>query len=1231
MHGGVKFYRGTAKAARAYVESDHSRADDYYLVEGSGLAQRLVATPDSLARRDDLDGDAYEQWVAGFDVETGNPKGRLRSDANGLRFVEVTVNGPKTWSLAAALHPDVSAALDAAQERAAEQIIRWVAQHATTRVGPRGRQVQVPVEQIEAAVIRHYTSRAGDPHRHLHLQVSARVWAAGAWRGLHSVGVRDMIEAINGIGHAAMMTDPQFRAALAEADFTLDPASSEVVELAPFVGRFSERAAQIGRNVDRYEAEWRRANPGQEPGPAVRRTWDRRAWKDARPDKVTQTDGAAILDTWTHELHDLGYRQRSLTHTPSIDTPRSGELDRDAAVTTVITRLGGRRSAWNTADVRGEVEQWVAATGLVADAHVRTELAEDLTARAVAACVPLLDRSNVPEHVRALTSSAVLAVEADIATRLAARASTTPGASAVPATLLEGLDQAQQRAVAALTGGARLVVVEGAAGAGKTTTLAAAQAALADAGRRMLVVTPTLKAAQVASREVGTAGSVAWLVHQHGFRWSDDGRWTRVEASPDAARLLAPGDLLLCDEAGMLDQDTARALLTVADETGAGIALVGDRHQLPAVGRGGVLDLAARWVTPDAHVDLDGVHRFADPEYAAISLALRTGSPTYTPPRKPRGEALGETTGEAGTPHIVDQGGAHPGSSLSPAAASQGSGRDVFQALADRGQVRVYASEAERTQTLAKLKAEAILTHTDDAVDTPGAGTLLVADTRERVAMLNGAVRDRLVASGYLNDDQAIVTDAGERLGVGDRVATRRNDAGLGVANRAVWTVTDIGADGGLVVRGRRPTDVHTLPAAYARQHVELAYATTVYGAQGETTRVGHLLLSEHTSSSSAYVGMTRGRAHNLAHLVADSIEDARQQWAEVFARGHADLGPALAARRAADDVDRYGEQQPQRPLEPVLTDLWRAWSTEADLIETRQRLVEERAALQQVETITARYAPERQRLYDAQTLADSRWADTRRVLERLETRLATDHRTLETQVWTAWHAELAQARGHAHAALRRAGLLGQHSQRVREAHDHLPTFGTRWRTAVPDLPTDPVALAVQLTSVLSWLHSDRVNESMNAYIAERVAVAHPDADAIRSAERVAYRAAQDAERAYLDVEERYSLEVGPYRCITPVTDPTAELARRVESLTRVETTLATTQAALARLLREPALRSLPTTALDAQRLTWQADRTHQREVEARRTVQQPGHPPQRQVADHSATNRYDRGPGIGL
>ncbi len=253
------------------------------------------------------------------------------------------------------------------------------------------------------------------------------------------------------------------------------------------------------------------------------------------------------------------------------------------------------------------------------------------------------------------------------------------------------------------------MVVEGAAGAGKTTTLTATQQVLAEQGRRMLVVTPTLKAAQVAAREVGAAGSVAWLVHQHGYRWDADGRWTRVPAHPTLGATLGAGDLLLVDEAGMLDQDTAHALLTVAEEMGARLALVGDRHQLPAVGRGGVLDLATHWTPPDAHVELDVAHRFTDPTYAAISLALRTGTATYAVPRDTGDVSRSERVGE------------------------------VWAALVARGQIRIYPSEAERTHAIARLAADQ---HT--TTDGRSSGMLVMADTREQAAALNGAIRDRL-------------------------------------------------------------------------------------------------------------------------------------------------------------------------------------------------------------------------------------------------------------------------------------------------------------------------------------------------------------------------------------------------------------------------------------------------------------------------------------------------------
>lgn len=857
VHGGVKFYRGAAKAARAYVERDRSRADDYYLSEGAGVAERLTAAPDGVSRAGSMNGEVYEQWVAGIDIDAGCKKGRVREDLNALRFVEVTVNGPKTWSLAAALHPEISGALDKAQDKAAVEIVGWVAQHATTRIGPRGRQVQVPVDRIEATVIRHYTSRAGDPHRHLHLQVNARVFAAGEWRGMHSVGVRDMIEAINGIGHAAVATDPEFRAVLAAHGFTLDPATGEIEQLAPYVGAFSARTGQIHRNIDRYETEWRRDHPGQEPGPRLSKAWDRRAWAEARPDKIVPTDGADLVARWNAELRAVGYRDSA--HPAALEAIQAGWIDRDRAADWVISQLGAKRSAWNAADIRGKVEVLLAQANLVAEPAARIELAEDVTARAAARCVQLIASPDVPEHVRSLTSQDVVKVEADLVHRLARRAEGPVRRLRLRGRGMTSVDPSQAAVVGALAGDGRLLVVEGAAGAGKTTTLRSAQALLARQGHRLLVVTPTLKAAQVASAETGADGhSTAWLIHQHGWRWDDDGHWARrPDATPDPAARLRPGDLLLVDEAGMLDQDAARALLTIADEAGARIALVGDRHQLPAVGRGGVLDHALAWAHPTAVVSLEKVHRFTDPDYAALSLRMRTGN---DPPA-------------------------------------------VFDELHRRGSIVIHPNEADRTAAVAEAGA---------------AGDLVLADTREHVTSLNAAIRDQRrdgvdpATSDSADADESLVTARGERIGLGDRVATRRNDPGLAVANRQTWTVTGIGEDGSLILRGHGRE--REIPAEYATRFVELAYATTVHGAQGETVDHAHVAIGNTTGAAAAYVAMTRGRTSNTAHLVAESLEDARKQWVDVFSRDRADLGPGHARQLAIDAIDRYGAAAPAPP-----------------------------------------------------------------------------------------------------------------------------------------------------------------------------------------------------------------------------------------------------------------------------------------------------------------------------
>ncbi|MCU1613654.1 MAG: trwC1 [Frankiales bacterium] len=672
----------------------------------------------------------------------------------------------------------------------------------------------------------------------------------------------------------------------------------------------SARAGQIARNLDRYEREWAIAHPGERPGPALRRAWDARAWADDRPDKVAPQPGQNLDERWRAELSRLGYRHpyRAVALRP---TP-VGAVDRDAAAQTVLARLAAARSAWSPADIRGEAEQLIARAGIVTEPAVRRELAEDLTARALARCVPLLDRAGLPEHLRTWTSRPVLDTEAELTTRLAARAASVGRdvADVDPTLSVEAavrLDAGQAAAVAALSGQRRLVVVEGAAGAGKTTTLAAAGALLEQSDRRLTVVTPTLKAAKVAAGQLrAAAGSAAWLAHQHGWRWDDDGSWTRLAVGqidpvtgglyrgPDSAARLRPGDLLVVDEAGMLDQDTARAVLTVADECRAHLALLGDRHQLPAVGRGGVLDLAVDRVDPAGHLTLDAVHRFTRPDpagqpvpdaaYAELTLAMRTGQ--------------------------------DPGA--------------VFDALHARGQIRLHPDQAALQEGAAGLAAAAIA---------DGEQVAVVVDTREQAGELSAVIRQALVAAGRVADDWTLNGRSGQPIGAGDRVVTRRNDRNLDVANRDTWTVLEVGRRGGLLVtpadagpgqvRGRvTPGDDgrRVLPDDYVTAHVELAYATTAHGVQGETVSAAHLVIGEQTGAAAAYVGMTRGRQANTAHLVAADLAEAREQWIAVFARDRADLGPRAAARRAAADLARYA---PGHPVEPVLAELHRAWTAE--------------------------------------------------------------------------------------------------------------------------------------------------------------------------------------------------------------------------------------------------------------------------------------------------------------
>jgi len=862
MKGGVILFRGSGADARRYLESDRSRADEYYLEGGTSLAEfSVVDGKGAVIGEGALTPGQYAQWVDWVNPLTGESMGRPRQAGEGRqgspRFAEMVINAPKSLSIAAALHPEISEALDVAQKDAMTEIRSWLGQHSVTRIGPRGKQELVPVEQLETVSVVHKTSRAGDPHRHIHFQIGTRVWAAGTWRGLDTAALFKQQGAIRALGTAVIAAHPQLAVVLDTHGLTLDPVTGEVAELLPYNAVMSKRGAQVARNLAQFEADWRAAHPGQQPGPVVASGLTAMAWDHERPHKKPSKLGHEAA--WRVELEEAGYNPNP----KRLPVPAPVTLD-DLSVQQVATRALDRCAAGASTWTRHTVQEHV--TRIITEAGVRAEPASlrDLiaitTRLAVEDCLSVLPPGTVqPDHVAHLTSVHVVEVEMELRELLAARAAGC-ARQAPDVTRLarrRGLDAEQAQAAAAVASTDPLVVIEGAAGAGKTTMLGAAIEASAAQGRTTRIVTPTKKAADVAAQELGVpTDSVAKLVHEHGWRWNRDGVWTRLRpgdidpvngstyTGPSPGTRLSRGERVVVDEAGMLDQDTALALLTVADEHGATLALVGDRAQLAAVGRGGVLDIAAQ-ISPCVF-GLMTVHRFTDPEYAELTVRMRAGE----------------------RPALL------------------------FDRLHALGLVVLHESTEGAQATIAHSARD---------------GDTITVATNDEARALNSGIRDERVRAGAVDDARTTTGGDGLPIGRGDVIQTRKNDSDVGVANRQNWIVQSVGVDGTVWVKengtGRKRQRTVRLPGEYVTDHTHLAYATTAYGVQGATVSESHTVLGDALDASGVYVGMTRGREANHLHVVAGNLDDAREQFVLALERDRADRGLTRATAIAREAV----------------------------------------------------------------------------------------------------------------------------------------------------------------------------------------------------------------------------------------------------------------------------------------------------------------------------------------
>ncbi|WP_165313055.1 AAA family ATPase [Rothia halotolerans] len=525
----------------------------------------------------------------------------------------------------------------------------------------------------------------------------------------------------------------------------------------------------------------------------------------------------------------------------------------------VVRELESRRSAWSTRDLMRALDRRIAPLRETGHADL-DEMREDAIAAAQERLVSVLGRkviSDGTEHVRHWTTQEVIDQEQAIEESLARRSRHQGVDGEVKVdrgtfTLADG----QARAARMLTGTHRVAAIEGAAGSGKTSTLEAANEQLMKTGRRMVVVSPTKKGAIEAGEAIDAEGNSvhsmlyragAFMDPENGNAWVLPDQW---KEQPPQWRM-DENTVLVVDEVGMLDKATAAVLHKYVDDMNVGTyAVMGDSKQLAAVGRSGYLARAAE--LSDQHVVLEELQRFRtaegtlDEEYAAATLKqrLRQRPDAFVDLLKRRDQLVTD-----GREAIID-----------------GVAQTVVEELA------------------------------------AGQDSLAISATNALNQEINHRILDRLIERGDIDVSRTVTGRDGDRIAVGAKVATRKNNSDFDVANRETWTVKEIRDNGGIVVENDKGKG-RELSAAYVREDVQLAWALTGHGAQGMTVDRAHLVLTDRTDAAGLYVSLTRGRHANTVHAVADDEQDARRQFRAATRRENADAGLHVLGEQAEEQI----------------------------------------------------------------------------------------------------------------------------------------------------------------------------------------------------------------------------------------------------------------------------------------------------------------------------------------
>jgi conjugative relaxase-like TrwC/TraI family protein len=954
-----------------------------------------------------------ERLLTGCDPHTGETLGhplfdRTLTDGRVVRAVsgfDATVSAPKSLSAWWALTGD-QRLLDA-HDVAVNAVIDTLRRYgATTRIRSNGGRLHPDTEGLMIAAFRQSTSRLDDPQIHTHVVISAKVQVDdGRWFALDARMLKKHQRTLGGIYQSVLRAELTERFGVRFGEIVNGQAEIAGVPQ-ELLDVFSKRAAQVGAALANKLTEFHDREQ-REPTKFEHAALQREAAADTRRSKT----GATVPDLrtrWVTEANDIGTTPHSLVEGIR-DAARTQEPEQRRSTRDIQHVLAERASTWHRLDVlRTLTDELRPRPGMTGERWLA--FLERSTDAVIADGIDLdpvtagTRRSSDGRSIWVEPTAAHYTSDAVLAQEehIATWAFERQAANPQPSnpTRTAGLDERQAEAAAAVAGHDPLVIVVGPAGTGKTTMLAAAVDDLHEHGRPMYAVAPTAKAARVLGRETGAEADTVAKLIHE---------WTRPDRPPADQWNLIPGTTLLVDEAGMLNTADLHTFTRLADLNDWRIALLGDPYQLHAVGRGGMFDEICS--TARVH-ELTEVHRFTHPWEATASLALRRGDP-----------------------RVIDTYFAHD--------------RVVAGTLQQH-----VAEVANRWMTATAA----------------GQSVAITTATNEHVALLNRTIQRQRIDAGYLADGAAATGADAQAILVGDHIATGANDRRLRtsrgdhVRNRETWTVTAVSDTGDITAQRHRQGDIVILPAAYVARHVQLGYATTEPGNQGDTHDLALTLVTPATTGRGLYVSMTRGRHDNTALVVTD--EPTRDAAADVLARvlasDRADL-PAITQRRELAAQVPPIVRTPQPTPRCHVPDWWH--ELRADAVNSRARA---QAALDEIDTDKADRADRR-----AVVAAESQqaWAE---FLPYKETYNAAAGRLDDAEA----------AHKRAEAAFEASGLRGRRVARQALSEASIELHAAQQAFAPIDRIVQPLRQALHRTSHL--FEEMRQNHTMLDTIADR-------------------------------------------------------------------------------------------------------------------------------------------------